>query len=517
MPTHALPERLTPLASRLGYRAFLGDIHNHCGLSYGHGRLEDALSRARRQLDFVSVTGHAYWPDMPLDDPSVAHIVDFHVKGFARLEKLWPAHFDVLRRYLEPGSFTVFPGYEIHSCAHGDYTIVYRDLDQRELFKADSPRELLAALQARYPGRAMAFPHHIGYRQGARGINWSSFDERLSPVVEMMSMHGCSEASMGDRPFLHSMGPSDGRSTVRHGLGLGHVFGLLGNTDHHSAYPGSYGHGRSAIYASENMAATLWDGINARRTTALTGDCIHLFAAMDGVPQGSIVAPAERIALDIEAVGGSFIDFIDVIRNECLAARITPELDPRPIDASSDRLETQFVLELGWGARGRHHDWEGSIELKGGRILAVEPRFRGPEIVSPLEGKDGEIPEERLELHDDQIHFKVRSYANANNMTPATQAFAARVELTSDAEFHADFNGQKVVVSAARLREGALSGNLGPIDSPAYRFHPLPSAGQWQWRGQVSVDDFSSGDRLYLRLRQANGQWAWTSPFFCRT
>ena len=47
MPTTALPERLTPLASRLGYRAWYGDIHNHCGLSYGHGRLEDALARAR--------------------------------------------------------------------------------------------------------------------------------------------------------------------------------------------------------------------------------------------------------------------------------------------------------------------------------------------------------------------------------------------------------------------------------------------------------------------------------------
>jgi hypothetical protein len=515
MPTQALPERLTPLASRLGYRSHYGDIHNHCGLSYGHGRLEDALSRARRQLDFVSVTGHAYWPDMPMDDPRVAHIVDFHVKGFARLQRLWPAHFDVLARYARPGSFTVFPGYEIHSCEHGDYTIVFRDLDQRELFKVDSPAELRAVLEQHYPGRALAFPHHIGYRRGARGINWDSFDEALSPVLEMISMHGCSEASLGDRPFLHSMGPSDGNSTMRHGLGLGHTFGVLGNTDHHSAYPGSYGHGRSAVYAAENTPTALWEALLARRTNALTGDCIHLFATIGDAPQGSIVPPMKRPAMQIEAIGGSFIDFIDIIRNEHIVARVTPDLSPNPVD-SSDRFETLFSVELGWGARGRHFDWEGSVEVKGGRIISIEPRFRGPEIVSPLEGADEAAAEEEIDVEGDRIRFRVRSHANPNNVTPATQAFAARMELSPEAEFLADFNGKRVTVTAERLRQGALSGNLGPIDSPAYRFHPLPAPEQWQWRGCVELDDLTAGDRLYLRLRQSNGQWAWTGPFFCR-
>jgi len=517
MPTFALPERLTPLASRLGYRAFYGDIHNHCGLSYGHGRLEDALSRARRQLDFVSVTGHAYWPDMPVDEPSVAHIVDFHVKGFARLQRMWPGHFETLRGFAEPGAFTVFPGYEIHSSEHGDYTVVYRDIDEQPLLEANSPGELRTRLHRHYPGVAMAFPHHIGYRQGARGINWSTFDEELSPVLEMISMHGCSETSLGDRPFLHSMGPSDGRSTVRYGLGKGHIFGLMGNTDHHSAYPGSYGHGRSAVYAPENTPIALWDALFARRTNALTGDCIHLFTTIGGQPQGGIVGPMRRPRLDIEAVGGSFIDFIDVIRNERTVARITPELTPRPVDQSSDLDETLLVVELGWGARGKHFDWDGSVELEGGQILAVEPRFRGPEIVSPLEGQDEAVPEEVLEPDGNRIRFRVRSHANPNNATATTQAFAARVRLTRDAMFHADFNGRRVAVSGARLREGALSGNLGPIDSPAYRFHPLPRPEEWQWRGAVELDDFAAGDRVYVRMRQMNGQWAWASPIFCRS
>jgi len=127
------------------------------------------------------------------------------------------------------------------------------------------------------------------------------------------------------------------------------------------------------------------------------------------------------------------------------------------------------------------------------------------------------VPEEVLEPDGNRIRFRVRSHANPNNATATTQAFAARVRLARDAMFHADFNGRRVAVSAARLREGALSGNLGPIDSPAYRFHPLPRPEEWQWRGEVELDDFAAGDRVYVRMRQMNGQWAWASPIFCRS
>jgi hypothetical protein len=47
---------------------------------------------------------------------------------------------------------------------------------------------------------------------------------------------------------------------------------------------------------------------------------------------------------------------------------------------------------MGWGARGKSHAWTGEIKLDGGEMLAVEPRFRGPEIVSPLEGEDSGAP-----------------------------------------------------------------------------------------------------------------------------
>jgi hypothetical protein len=508
-PLHA---GLTPLADALDVQPMFGDIHNHCDLSYGHGRFSDALARAALQLDFVSITGHAHWPDMPFNDPVVAHIVDFHVKGFARLRERWPEHFAALKAANSP-SLTVFPGYEIHSSAHGDYTIIYRDLDREPVILADSPAELLARLSASLPGRAFAFPHHIGYRLGARGINWSSFDPALSPFVEMFSMHGCSETSETDRPYLHSMGPSDGPGTMQHGLAQGHLFGVVGNTDHHSAFPGSYGHGRMAAYAREHSRAAIWDAMRGRRTNALTGDNIHLLAAIGDQIQGGVVQPMEDARLRIEAVGGGCIDAIDIIRNGRLSHRVSPEITPSPI---SRTLETILYLELGWGSRGGSHRWDCAIAIEDGEILGFEPRFRGAEIVSPLEGHDSDHSLPAIRWDGDRVRITVTAAANPNNATSATQGIALRLALGKNAIIQAEFCGQRLDFPASRLLEGAKSGNLGPIDSPAWRMHALPTPSQWQWQGLVDLGSLKDGENIYVRLRQTGGQMAWTSPVFCR-
>ena len=67
---------------------YYGDLHNHCGISYGHGSIEEALLNAKEQLDFCSITGHALWPDMPEPDNEIQYIIDFHEAGFSRLRRL---------------------------------------------------------------------------------------------------------------------------------------------------------------------------------------------------------------------------------------------------------------------------------------------------------------------------------------------------------------------------------------------------------------------------------------------
>ena len=502
-----------------GLHAYYGDLHNHCGISYGHGSLHEALANAREQLDFCSVTGHAHWPDMPEPDARIQYIIDFHKEGFAKLKAGWGRVLDTLRAANEEGAFVVFPGFEIHFDATGDRAIVYRDLEG-ELLYADSLADLNARLRAlAEQGRpALALPHHIGYRKGTRGIDWDSFEPEFAPILEIISMHGCSEGSENPRPFLHSMGPSDWESTAQYGLAQGHIFGFSGNTDHHSAHPGSYGHGRTGAWAQGLTREALWEAFFARRTYALTGDRIALRFALNDAPMGALLeAGGGTRRIEVAVEGGGAIDCVDIVKNNRLLRRFS-ETDVAE-EAAGEVVRTKLFLELGWGEKRKQADWDVSFGISAGEILSVEPRFRGQEVVSPVEREDG-APAQLHSAHWERegergVRFTASSIGNPTNSTSATQGMCLEVEMPREGTVEAVLNGRAARFPLTRLLAGARTGRLGGIDSPAYRFHraPLP----WEFEWVFSFEDEAEGeDVYYVRVRQKNGQWAWSSPIFFR-
>jgi len=50
-------------------------------VSYGAGTPARALEVARRHLAFCSITGHAFWPDMPMDLATQNRIIAIHLGG----------------------------------------------------------------------------------------------------------------------------------------------------------------------------------------------------------------------------------------------------------------------------------------------------------------------------------------------------------------------------------------------------------------------------------------------------
>jgi len=498
-----------------GTVALFGDLHNHCGISYGHGDLPDALANAALRLDFVSVTGHADWPDMDADDPRIAHIVDFHQKGFAKLRSLWDRHLGELAAFEQQRGVITFPGYEIHSNEHGDYTIVGREHDLGMIL-ADTPMALRNEFRARFggdgPPPVMLFPHHLGYRPGARGVNWASFEEAFSPVVEVYSMHGLAENDRSDKPSLHSMGPFQAYGTVQRGLSLGHRFGVLGNTDHHSGHPGSYGHGMSGVWSTSRDRADLWSAINERRTWAMTGDTVRLWFEVDGLPMGSVVPGGiAGKPVRIEAEATAPIDYVELVvdgRREGLWWQAP--------DGDGAASEVIVGLELGWGERGVPFNWDVTMEVDGGTIEEVIPRFRGPEVVSPLDKKGDTIPTNHAgwQLDDERrVSCRTMTWGNMTNSTPSTQGLALRLDAGRDSAVAATMNARTERYSVTDLLAGSRSGNLGPIDSPAFLFSAVPVA-ECSRSVSATIDAGRPASWAYARVRLTNGHWAISSPVF---
>jgi len=496
---------------------YYGDIHNHCGISYGHGTLEDAFANARLQLDFCSVTGHGYWPDMPRNEERLQSIVEYHENGFAKLRKGWEQVKTITEANNKNDEFVTFLSYEWHCMQSGDHTIIYKG-SEGDIIPAATLSELKKALAERKSKGvdAIAMPHHIGYPSGYRGINWANFTSDFEPIVEIISMHGCSESDEAPYPPLHTMGPRDHNSTAQYGLALGQRFGFVGNTDHHSAHPGSYGCGRMGVWAESLTRDRIWEAIQSRRTYALTGDKIALQFAINGRPMGSVITEhtVER-NIEISVIGGGPIDYIELMKNnEAIHRTSTTDFEiPEP---AGDLIRTKLFIEVGWG-KLIEQIWDVCLRLNSGRLIAVEPRFRGEYVVAPKDKDESKYQYSSWQREDERaVRFKTRTNGNPTVLTNASQGMMFEVEMPLAGKVMADFNGKNVEYTLCELLTGSRAGYIGGFVSAAYRFHRALMPEEYEWH--ITLKDIATEpkcyDFYYVRVCQKNGQWAWSSPIW---
>lgn len=494
----------------MSYQLYWGDIHNHCGISYGHGKLEDALKRAREQLDFCSVTGHAFWPDMPTDRSKYERIINFHTEGFQKIAKGWEDVLEAFRRYNDPGHFVTFTSYEWHSCEFGDHC-VYLPGDGGELITAPTIHELREKIEKR---SGLVIPHHIGYARGYRGINWAAFDESISPFVEIYSMHGCSESDTAPHPMLHTMGPRDYGSTAEYGFRSGRRFGLVASTDHHSAYPGSWGDGRMAVYAEDLTRESIWDAFLNRRTYAVTGDKIKAQFSVNGAAIGEKISAAGRREIQLSVETSDFLNKIEVLKNENVIRCIT---SPDRLLDMAGVIKAKIRIEWGWGSKENEIRWDGELSLSDGRILSVETCFSGLPILAP---QDGEVKEESLPhklISSDENGCAWYSYTKGNVTMKhqTTQALVAEVEMPTTASIRLNINGNYYEHKLATLLEGTRSHFVRGLLTEAVRIHRAIPVELYTFKDAFTDDASGNGTDYYrLRVSQTNNQWAWLTPIW---
>jgi hypothetical protein len=189
--------------------------------------------------------------------------------------------------------------------------------------------------------------------------------------------------------------------------------------------------------------------------------------------------------------------------------------------AADDTIRTKLFLEVGWGPRGTRAPWEVDVGITAGEILEVDPRFRGPDVLTPEQEGDGDGAfyswHERSDEHT--VHFETVTYGNPTSSTPGTQGVCLDVRLPRDARIRARVNGVSSETTPERLLSGGKSGHVRhEIDSSAWLFHRAPQP--WEFHWDLDLADFTpelaAGDFVYLRVRQQNNQWAWGSPVFVR-
>jgi hypothetical protein len=494
------------------WQLYWGDVHNHCGISYGQGSLENALAAARLHLDFCSVTGHASWHDMPHRTKGFEFVVDYHKDGFTKLAKHW----DMVRQVIEaanlPHEFATFHGYEAHSSEFGDYHILSPSSDL-SLLETKSPSDLVARLA---PRPVIAIPHHIAYVPGYRAIKWQAFSTAISPVVEVYSKHGCSMSDQSPHAYLATLGPRDSRNTVRAGMCFGYRFGFVASTDHHGGYPGSYGDGLMAVLADEKTRQAIWDAILARRTYAVTGDRIACRFRVNGAEMGSEVSAHGTRQIELETAACDQLDRILIYKNSRpwkvlgIDALIPP--------AKSGKFKVR--IETGWGRSLTGFQWNGEVRVRDGAIRSVETCLRGKSIFEPTQGglddaNVNALDNRVIENTASYVTWQCTTFKNPSTIDSQTSAVILEIEGDTHSILDIQLNGKVMTLSICDLLTGGQGAHLQDFPSEAFLVHRAVPESQYRFKGQWSdAERETPCDTYDVEVRQTNEQYAWLSPIF---
>lgn len=499
----------------MSFQLFWGDLHSHCSISYGHGTAEQALLRARQQLDFCSVIGHAFWPDMPDDRGRYAEIIDYHNAGFATLAKNWDRLLKIQDEAGRDGEFLALLGYEWHSLQYGDHN-VYAAGPQLPLQDAPDLPRLRAVCRA---NRAIAIPHHIGYAAGFRGVDWDEFREEVSPFVEIFSLHGCSLGERAPYPMLHDMGPRDFGSTAEAGWQRGLRFGIVGGSDHHGAYPGSHGDGRMGVFAESLTRDALWEAFLKRRVFAATGDRIDARLFVDGAWIGEVVPNPGTRSLRIAVDAADAVDKVELLKNGRVLRRFFPESDGRSGGADGSCGKLNFTW--GWGRKDRLVEWDFELSLQDARITNVETCFSGQAIVAPRTPAefgetpdDVDLPHELLACDETTCRWRSVTTGNPTMRHASTQSVRLTVEGPLESNLTLAVNGQRYRHRLGELLRAGRSHYLRGWLSEAVRVGPWTPISDCTVAAELTDEPEREVDVYRLQVAQHNGQWAWLTPIW---
>jgi hypothetical protein len=258
----------------------------------------------------------------------------------------------------------------------------------------------------------------------------------------------------------------------------------------------------------------LFEAIRARRTYAATGDRIALEVTVNDAPRGSELPATSDRQIDVRVEGADSVQMVELIRNGRVIERHFPEDEfdghvPLPGRA-------KFRVQYGWGPwaaldLGRTCRWDITVQIDGGRFLAVTPCFQA----GPYE----EEMRDRLTLESPQ-ELRLRSFTSRVKCygEDPTKSVVCTVEADADAVVTLTLQEPTRQTVRAKLSD-LINDNIveftGVFTSESYIVHRLIAPAEYSARIRWNdVRPAAEPDWYYVRVTQHNGQLAWSSPIW---
>jgi hypothetical protein len=475
-------------------RRYWGDLHGQSGETIGMGSAQAYFEYARDKA-FIDIVGHQ-GNDFQITDAF-----------WAELNRLYAA-FDA------PGRFVCVPGYEWsgNTGMGGDRNIFFRR-EGRPIHRSSnilvqgasepgSERYTATDIFGALAGEDAVVIAHVGGRYA--DIKYAH-DGRLERTVEVHSTWGTFEWLLHDA------------------FDQGFRVGVVCHSDDHKGRPGATRPGASTFgaiggitcyFMRELTRDALFEALRRRRHYGTTGSRIFVslratFAsAVTGFTEdpklaaggetsvheaamGDIVRPGDvPMRLTAEVIGTAPIERVDVLHGREVVQTVRPF-------AAGDLGRRVRVLWQGaeYRGRGRETLWQGKLALAGNRLARFAPvNFLNPE-------------------------RKVRAIEHGLAWSSVTTGNLAGIDLWLDDGFSGKLKVDTNIVAGeidlATLRDEVVAFDGGGLGRQL-SIYRLPEG---DWSRRVTLEHtatFTGGADLpvYLRVTQADGHQAWTSPIY---
>ena len=452
-----------------GMQIYWGDIHGQTGETVGTGTVATYFPFAR-DVALLDYSAHA------ANDFQITH------EHYADIQK------HVKQNHV-PGKFVTFLAFEWsgNTPGGGDHNVYFLHDDEpihrsshwqlEDWSDWDGDRYPVTAIYEEYRGRpdVMVIPHI-----GGRRASLEYHDAELSPFIEINSVHGRFEWF------------------AREALERGMRVGFVANSDDHTGRPGaaypieqfSVRGGLMATWATELTRESLWEAFHARRVYGTSGERILLRFWSDGHPMGAEYIASGPPELRVAAAGTAGIDRVEVWRG----TEIFYVYRPAPATPRGRSLRIMWTGARGRG-RNRRLRWDGSVSIDGGDILGARTiAFDTP--------REGIVSQDRK-----TVRFVSTTSGDPDGLVLDLDAGDEAVLHISTAPIATDVRlsdlaAGTLILEAAGL-DSALSLSFEPLQEP-------PSEVDFTVRG--SAEQMPAA--YWVRLVQADGEMAWSSPIF---
>ncbi|MCG8415580.1 MAG: DUF3604 domain-containing protein, partial [Pseudomonadales bacterium] len=473
-------------------RIYWGDTHGHSGMAEGAGTADGFMRFARDEarLDYVTHSEHDIW----LDDGE------------------WQELQDNIAEFHEDGVFIPFLGYEWSQSTTlgGHHNVLFRTPTERKRI----PRQEYPTLSSLYlglrnnhdPSDVVIIPH--AHQAG----EYRQSDPGMEHLIEIMSGHGTFEWF--------------GRMYLKHG----HRVGFIAASDDHLGHPGysaprgggiAQRGGLGALIAPEKTTDALFDAMKSLHTYATTGDRIILRTEVNDAPMGSSAEFANQRTISGRVIGTAPIDNITIVKNE---EEIWSEEFYTAVTESDGptKLQLSFYSDSdpyhprdnprGWRV------WRGTLEIRNATLLDasatdhVNPDQQflrvsesNPNVLTFSSQTRGDNSSIDLVLEDIGPNAEVIvNLQEANERGGAPQLFRR----------HNRIRAWNVSFALAEMGAGMMEASRrSQAWTDKIILRRVVEEGVLETDFEfVDIDNPRQGDYYYVRVKQANDAYAWSSP-----